>query len=210
MRTDIPRNRVRNTGLVAVLVTVVITVLMTAVRSQRVPPRLGDEGTGASTEESAVAAGSITLPPLLRTPAPPRPTYDAARWPTAAAGAPPPPADIVSRGAAVYAVHCASCHGAHLEGQPDWKRSLPDGSLPAPPHDTSGHTWHHGDGELLRIIGQGGTIYMPNSTMPGFAGTLSDDEMRAVLTFIKTSWGAKELSWQANVTAGEVGPGAAP
>lgn len=121
-----------------------------------------------------------------------------------------PAADVVARGAALYAVHCASCHGANLEGQPDWKHSLPDGSLPAPPHDTSGHTWHHGDGELLRIIGKGGTIYMPNSKMPGFAGTLSDDDMRAVLAFIKTFWGAKELSWQANVTAGEVGPGAAP
>lgn len=120
------------------------------------------------------------------------------------------PAAVVARGAALYAVHCASCHGANLEGQPDWKHSLPDGSLPAPPHDTSGHTWHHGDGELLRIIGQGGTYYMPNSKMPGFAATLSDDEMRSVLMFIKTSWGAKELSWQASVTAGEVGRSAAP
>ena len=110
----------------------------------------------------------------------------------------------------MYAAHCASCHGANLEGQPDWKLPLPDGSLPAPPHDISGHTWHHGDGELRRIIGRGGTIYMPESKMPGFAATLSGDEMDAVLTFIKTSWGPRELAWQAGVTAGEVGPGNGP
>ena len=98
----------------------------------------------------------------------------------------------------------------NLEGQPDWKRTLPDGSLPAPPHDVSGHTWHHGDGELLRIIAEGGVVYMPESKMPGFAEVMSDDDMRAVLTFIKSSWGAEQLAWQAQITAGEVGPQAAP
>jgi mono/diheme cytochrome c family protein len=39
----------------------------------------------------------------------------------------------VKLGAAVYARHCPSCHGASLEGQPDWKKHLADGSLPAPP-----------------------------------------------------------------------------
>ncbi|MFN8423698.1 MAG: cytochrome c [Anaerolineae bacterium] len=169
------------------------------------------DGFGRTAFDEAAQSTAVTGAAAAPTPvAPPRPTYNPALWPTAAAGAPPPPADVVARGAALYDAHCATCHGANLEGQPDWKHSLPDGSLPAPPHDTSGHTWHHGDGELLRIIGQGGTIYMPNSKMPGFAGTLSDDEMRAVLAFIKTFWGAKELSWQANVTAGEVGPGTAP
>lgn len=120
------------------------------------------------------------------------------------------PGAAADRGAALYAAHCASCHGANLEGQPDWKKTLPDGSLPAPPHDDSGHTWHHGDGELLRIIARGGMIYMPESKMPGFAGVLSDDEMHAVLAFIKSSWGDEQRAWQAQVTAGEIGPVAAP
>ena len=141
---------------------------------------------------------------------PTRPPYDPVRWPTAAAGVPPPPAAVVAHGAALYDAHCASCHGVNLEGQPDWKRTLPDGSLPAPPHDVSGHTWHHGDGELLRIIAEGGVVYMPESKMPGFAEVMSDDDMRAVLTFIKSSWGAEQLAWQAQITAGEVGPQAAP
>lgn len=196
------RNRARRAGPVAVLL-VSLVALVALVAAWRGP---------SVRQPSAIPtiAPPMTTPPAVSSLVAERPTYDPVRWPTAAAGAPPPPAAVVARGAALYDAHCASCHGAHLEGQPDWKHSLPDGSLPAPPHDTSGHTWHHGDGELLRIIGQGGTIYMPNSKMPGFAGTLSDYEMRAVLAFIKTFWGAKELSWQANVTAGEVGPGTAP
>lgn len=179
--------------VIAGIVGALSVAVAAAVWSRQARPRSGVDVTGAA------------APSAL-----PRPTYDPARWPTAAAGAPPPPADVVARGAAVYDAHCASCHGANLEGQPNWKIALPDGSLPAPPHDIDGHTWHHGDAELLRIIAQGGTIYMPDSKMPGFAGTLSDEEMRAILAFIKTHWGVKELSWQAGVTAGEVGPGTAP
>ena len=42
---------------------------------------------------------------------------------------------LVSAGKTVYATHCAACHGAQLEGQPDWRHAGPDGRLPAPPHD---------------------------------------------------------------------------
>ena len=55
----------------------------------------------------------------------------------------------VAEGRAVYAAQCASCHGANLEGQPDWRVRLPNGRLPAPPHDASGHTWHHPDKALF-------------------------------------------------------------
>ena len=80
-------------------------------------------------------------------------------------------------GRGLYAMHCASCHGANLEGQPNWKRALPSGRLPAPPHDLSGHTWHHADGVLFRITKEGvasvaGGGYQ--SDMPAFADVLSD------------------------------------
>jgi len=98
----------------------------------------------------------------------------------------------VSLGARVYAQQCGTCHGANLEGQPDWQRRLPNGRLPAPPHDDSGHTWHHADHVLVGIVKNG--LVPPYATpgyesdMPGFAGKLSDEETRAVLSFIKSRW----------------------
>lgn len=39
----------------------------------------------------------------------------------------------LTNGQSLYAEHCASCHGANLEGQPDWRKSDENGVLPAPP-----------------------------------------------------------------------------
>jgi len=47
---------------------------------------------------------------------------------------------LVARGKIVYAEQCASCHGASLEGQPSRRHRLPNGRLPAPPHDPTWHT----------------------------------------------------------------------
>lgn len=106
----------------------------------------------------------------------------------------PDPAQL-ALGEKVYAQHCAACHGANLEGQPDWRKRLPNGRLPAPPHDDSGHTWHHPD-EVLFGITKHGLVppYAPKgyeSDMPAFAGTLSDAEIRAVLAFIESRWSAE-------------------
>lgn len=98
----------------------------------------------------------------------------------------------VRRGQVVYERHCAACHGARLEGQPDWRIRRPDGRLPAPPHNASGHTWHHPDDVLFSIVKHG--MVPPNaprgyvSDMPAFGATLTDDEIRAVLAFIETKW----------------------
>ncbi len=101
-------------------------------------------------------------------------------------------ADVVAVGASVYQENCASCHGANLEGQPDWRSPGEDGRLPAPPHDASGHTWHH-DGETLFQLtkyGVGALINDPDyaSNMPIYDGVLSDDEIIAVLSYIKSTW----------------------
>ncbi|MDH3320404.1 MAG: c-type cytochrome [Betaproteobacteria bacterium] len=109
----------------------------------------------------------------------------------------PDAAAWIARGAGVYAQHCASCHGAKLEGQPEWRRRLPNGRLPAPPHDESGHTWHHPD-EVLFAITRNGLLppYAPKdyaTDMPAYAGTLADDEIWAALAFIKSHWKASEI-----------------
>ena len=116
----------------------------------------------------------------------------AALWHVGApGGADPGDAAQVARGAALYAERCAACHGTRLEGQADWRSRKPDGRLPAPPHDASGHTWHHPDSALFDITKNGIAAYAPpgyESDMPAFGGALSDAEIWAVLAFIKSSW----------------------
>ena len=105
-------------------------------------------------------------------------------------------AQVVS-GAKVYADNCAACHGTKLEGQPNWREKLPSGRMPAPPHDESGHTWHHTDEVLFGITKYGVTPkYAPpgyQSDMPAFGDKLSDDDLWAVLSFIESHWKTKEL-----------------
>jgi mono/diheme cytochrome c family protein len=110
----------------------------------------------------------------------------------------------VEQGAIVYAQECGTCHGAKLEGAPDWKQPLPDGSFPPPPHDSSGHTWHHPDSLLLTIIADGGDPAY-NSKMPAFRDKLTEPEKWAVLEFIRSKWGEDEREFQWWMTATESG-----
>ena len=107
----------------------------------------------------------------------------------------PDDAALTARGAGLYRQHCASCHGAALEGQPDWRTRNADGMLPAPPHDASGHTWHHADELLFRLTKHGiaATIGDPAylSAMPAYGGVLNDEEIVAILSWIKSQWPAE-------------------
>ncbi|WP_247744787.1 cytochrome c [Shimia sp. R11_0] len=105
-------------------------------------------------------------------------------------------AENVARGAELYAENCAVCHGAKLEGAPNWRQRDADGLLPAPPHDSSGHTWHHPDAILFaitkfgteQVVGQG---YQSN--MPGFGDGLSDQDILDVLGYIKSTWPSRVI-----------------
>ncbi len=100
-------------------------------------------------------------------------------------------------GSVLFATNCAVCHGAGGEGQPDWHITKEDGTLPPPPLNGDGHTWHHADGLLYRVVSQGGKIFeSPNlpgfkSGMPAFSDRLSHEEIIAVLTYVKDLWGDK-------------------
>jgi mono/diheme cytochrome c family protein len=102
----------------------------------------------------------------------------------------------VNLGKRLYAANCASCHGKNLEGQPNWQNRNQDGRMPAPPHDSTGHTWHHADALLIELTRFGLTkIAGPDykSDMPAFDGVLSDREIVAVLSYIKSTWPKKIL-----------------
>ncbi len=107
---------------------------------------------------------------------------------------------LVQQGQPLYQTHCARCHGANLEGQPEWRIRKTDGRLPAPPHDGSGHTWHHPTPVLVEIIKFG--LVPPHapegyvSDMPAFKDTLSDAQIAAVLSFIQSRWNAEVRSFR--------------
>ncbi len=116
----------------------------------------------------------------------------------------PAEAPQIVEGKALYAETCAACHGANLEGQPNWRSPGPDGRLPAPPHDASGHTWHHPDEVLFRITKLGTAAVVGNgyeSNMPGFGDQLTDAQIEAIFTYIKSTWPEELREDQAEISA---------
>lgn len=93
-------------------------------------------------------------------------------------------ASIVS-GQALYAAHCAACHGESGGGDGPAARGLP-----RPPADLrAGHIEAHTAGDLFWWIGQG----IPGSGMPGFAGRLREEERWDLVNFLR-ALGAAEVA----------------
>lgn len=140
---------------------------------------------GAAASSETPATRSVTPTPTL----PPLPTLNS---------------DEVALGRQVYLEQCAACHGQNAEGQPNWKQPDANGNMPAPPHDDSGHTWHHADGLLYEIIRDGfrDPLKPPDSplTMPAFGDKLSDAETRTVITYFKSLWSEESRLFQWEVT----------
>ena len=115
----------------------------------------------------------------------------------------PADAELVALGEEVYAANCASCHGADLEGEADWQQRKADGKLPAPPHDATGHTWHHPDPQLFALTKYGPAALVGGdyqSDMPAYEDVLSDREIRASLAYIKSRWPEEIREQQAEIT----------
>ncbi len=104
----------------------------------------------------------------------------------------PDDVEVTALGRQVYAAHCGVCHGANREGQPNWHQRDAQGRLPAPPHDASGHTWHHPDETLFRItkfgVAKAANLAPYDSSMPAYAGVLAGAEIVAALSWIKAQW----------------------
>lgn len=115
--------------------------------------------------------------------------------------APPPPEldkGAVARGSILYQQTCAVCHRADRSGNAQWRTPKDDGSYPPPPHDNSGHTWHHPDDVFVSIVLDG----VPDVpwAMPTFRGKLTEQDVLSVLEYLKSEWGVDERYFQWQVT----------
>nr|WP_249138934.1 c-type cytochrome [Actibacterium sp. MT2.3-13A] len=114
-------------------------------------------------------------------------------------------AAAVARGAELYAQNCAACHGARLQGEANWRAPKPNGRMPAPPHDETGHTWHHPDAQLFAITKHGTAALLGGAyetDMAGFGGVLSDREILEVLAYIKSTWPRRVIETHDRINAG--------
>lgn len=96
----------------------------------------------------------------------------------------PAPPSVLALGRQVYEQHCVACHGAQGQGVAGAYPRLAGNravrlAVPA---------------NLVRAVAHGG--YLPSTAgnprpygMPPFRQSLSDDEIAAVLTFVRASWG---------------------
>ena len=99
------------------------------------------------------------------------------------------------KGKVLYIEHCSSCHGVNLEGEPNWQTMGEDGIMPAPPHDETGHTWHHDNRLLFNYTKFGGLALFEamgvtdmKSGMEGFGHLLTDEDIWDVLGYIYSTW----------------------
>src|SRR5690606_23654613 len=101
---------------------------------------------------------------------------------------------LFARGAEIYAGQCAACHQADGQGLEGVARSLVGSQLVlANATVPTGIVLHGKEGEML---------------MPALGGTLDDEEIAAVLTYVRRSWGndASPVSpSQVEETRGEAG-----
>ncbi len=108
----------------------------------------------------------------------------------------PPDRAVMKSGAQIYADECSGCHAEDGKGIPGMFPSL-SGSAAVQQNDPT---------TLLRIVLRGarsvGTAAAPTApAMPEFGWVLDDDQVAALLTYVRNAWGNSAPA----VTAGEVG-----
>ena len=111
----------------------------------------------------------------------------------------------IDAGRRIYRAECAACHGARAEGQRGWEGRNGAGEKPAPPHDRSGHTWKHSDAMLYRIVANGWRDPFNKTqqlTMPAFGQSLTPQEIRDVLLYLKTLWTPQQRKFQREESRG--------
>jgi mono/diheme cytochrome c family protein len=132
--------------------------------------------------------------------APPRPIFAPAGTLMVHNGTIPPlpklDTQLINEGKSLYQQHCAECHGANLEGQPNWQSTPTSGKLLAPPQDDTGPTWQISDARVYKSIFEGSA----NGEMPSFRDKLSGRDAVAILSYIKSRWSYANRLYQWQMT----------
>ena len=113
--------------------------------------------------------------------------------------------NAIALGKQLHADYCAACHGENLEGQENWQTPHANGRAKAPPHDAAGHMWHHSDSQNLLITKYGMSEMVGDgyeSDMPAFKDALSDEDILAILAFIKAQWPDRMIDKHNQINAG--------
>jgi copper transport protein len=95
----------------------------------------------------------------------------------------PPTAQSLAQGRTLYTANCQTCHGTGGKGD-----GPSAAGLNPPPLDLTQHVGYHADSELYRMISQG----IRGTSMPPFAGRLTDEERWHLINYIKTFDATKE------------------
>lgn len=110
---------------------------------------------------------------------------------------------VLRLGESHYFRLCAHCHGYNGEGQVGQiaENTIELGMKTVPAHNADGNLWRYADQVIIRTIQLGITNPLDQFAMPGFAATLSDEDIAALLAFIKLWWTDEQRAYQAQVTA---------
>lgn len=111
--------------------------------------------------------------------------------PLAPAATPTITPDLVAQGRQIYLRECAKCHGERGQGYADHPG--------APPLDETGHAWHHPDQQIYGWI-VNGKLAVAGEGMPALGDRLTDQEVRAVITYLHSLWAEEQLETQQDVT----------
>lgn len=88
----------------------------------------------------------------------------------------------IANGKRVFTRHCAECHGANAEGDPNWRYRDASGQFPPPALNGTAHAWHHPLDELH------GTIRDGVNNMPAWGAVLSPEEIDDTIAWFQSLW----------------------
>lgn len=108
----------------------------------------------------------------------------------------------IFKGKKLYNQYCASCHQVNLSGAKNWKGFDEDGHRKAPPLNGTGHTWHHSDELLHKIIKYGFAKLIKDyqGKMMGFGENINDEGIDNILSYIKSYWKDDTYEYQLEIS----------